>query len=158
MRVLVPDFVGQEQEKRIRVVCSLRGPVPTFLFRIYDMALEDLLVRINKFPVFFSVELILVDLVDLRRDVSIVQVDSIDFVLLNELNNLVEKQVPSLFLPVVENRTLLVAYSSPLTSIEEVLVALLVDAHQFEVLVLFAHPGGTHAGETVNNKSYVVLF
>ena len=54
------------------------------------MALEDFLVRINESTVLYSAQLLFVDLVNLRTYMAIIQVDSVNLVLLYQLDQLVE--------------------------------------------------------------------
>lgn len=158
VRVFVPNLLRQEQEERIWVVSCLGGPVATFFLRIDDMSLEDLLMRVNEFAILASAELLLVHLINLGRNVAIIEMNPVNLIFLDELDNLLEEQVPGLFLPIVENCTLFVVDSSALTSVEEVLATVLVDGHEFQIFVLLAHPGRTDTGKAVDDKFYVVLF
>ena len=90
IRITIPNILSQKNEKGIGIARSFWAPISTFLLWVNDMALEDFLVRINESTVLYSAQLLFVDLVNLRTYMAIIQVDSVNLVLLYQLDQLVE--------------------------------------------------------------------
>ena len=99
--VFIPNVLGEVDIERVGVIGRSRIPVSTFLFRIDDVSFENLLMSVNQFSIFYSAQFLLVHFVYLWTNMAIVQMNTVNLVLLNQLKQLVQKQVPWFFLSVI---------------------------------------------------------
>jgi hypothetical protein len=152
-----PNVMRQIYIKRIRVVCGLGIPVPTLLLWINYVSLENLFMSVNQPSVLNSAQFFLISLVSLWRYVPVVQMNPVNLVLLNQLQQLLHKNVPSLFLPVIKHCCFFVINPPPFAPVKVILPSFLIDCHQFQRFILFTHPRRTHSRKTINDQFYIVL-
>jgi hypothetical protein len=152
-----PNVLRQIHIKRIWVVCGLGIPVPTLLLWVYYVPLENLFVSINQSSVLNSAQFFLISLVSLWRYVPVVQMNPVNLVLLNQLQQLLHKNVPSLFLPVIKHCCFFVINPPPFAPVKIILPSFLINCHQFQRFILFTHPRRTHSRKAIHNQFYIVL-
>ncbi len=86
MGVLVPHILSQVDKERIGVFGGLWRPVSIFPLGVDNLSLKDLFVSVNKSSVLYPAQLLLVNLVDLRTHMPIVQMDAVDLIFLYQFN------------------------------------------------------------------------
>lgn len=81
----VPDVLSEKDVKGVGKVSGLRVPISAFLLGVYDVPFKDLFMRVNQSSVLNPAQFFLVNLINLRTHVSIVQVYPVNLVLLDQL-------------------------------------------------------------------------
>lgn len=112
---------------------------------------------VNQTTILYSAELFPVKIINLGTYMAVVHVDAINLVFLYQLKQLVQKQVPWLLLSVVQYRCLFVVHPPPFTTVKIVLSPLIINHHQFQMLILLTHSRRTYSSDTINNQLYAIL-